>query len=134
MYSWNAFHLPHQAFSRLESAGMTEHMAQHGDAVKDVAFAVDDLEGIVQKAKEMGGQIVRDIWEETDQDGTVRFAIVQTVSSRNGITGIHIVANWNSARSKNLIHFHSMVTRRTRLLNEETTGNLPSGLPCVSYR
>ncbi|GAU98781.1 hypothetical protein RvY_09880 [Ramazzottius varieornatus] len=57
---------------------MTEHMAQHGDAVKDVAFAVDDLDGIVQKAKEMGGQIVRDIWEETDQDGTVRFAIVQT--------------------------------------------------------
>ena len=58
---------------------MTEHMVRHGDAVKDVAFAVDDMQGIVQKAKEMGGHVIRDIWEETDEDGTVRFAIIQTV-------------------------------------------------------
>jgi hypothetical protein len=33
-----------------------------------------------QEAKERGAKIVRDIWEESDEAGTVRFARVQTVS------------------------------------------------------
>jgi hypothetical protein len=34
-----------------------------------------------QRAKERGAKIVKDIWEESDEAGTVRFARVQTVSS-----------------------------------------------------
>lgn len=55
-----------------------QHLVSHGDGVKDVAFEVEELDVIVKGAKERGGKIVRDIWEETDESGTVRFAIVQT--------------------------------------------------------
>ena len=34
-------------------------MVCHGDGVKDVAFAVQDLEGIVKKAKERGAKVVK---------------------------------------------------------------------------
>lgn len=58
-----------------------DHLVKHGDGVKDVAFAVEDLDVIVQKARERGAKIVRDTWEESDDDGKVRFAVVQTVST-----------------------------------------------------
>ncbi|CAG2061369.1 unnamed protein product, partial [Timema podura] len=59
-----------------------DHLVQHGDGVKDVSFAVEDLDSILQKAKERGAKVLRDIWEESDEDGTVRFAKVQTVSEK----------------------------------------------------
>jgi len=55
-----------------------DHLSKHGDAVKDVAFQVDHLDAILKRAKERGATVVRDIWEETDGDGTVRYATVQT--------------------------------------------------------
>ena len=55
-----------------------QHLITHGDGVKDVAFEVEDLDVIVKYAKERGGKILRDIWEETDDQGTVRFALIQT--------------------------------------------------------
>jgi hypothetical protein len=33
-----------------------------------------------QRAKEHGAKIIQDIWEESDENGAVRFARVQTVS------------------------------------------------------
>ncbi|KAK2723246.1 hypothetical protein QYM36_001798, partial [Artemia franciscana] len=57
---------------------MGTHLVKHGDGVKDIAFTVEDLDAIVAVAKERGATIVRDIWEETDESGTVRFATVQT--------------------------------------------------------
>ncbi|KAF6031295.1 hypothetical protein EB796_010383 [Bugula neritina] len=57
---------------------MCEHLTKHGDGVKDVAFSVEDLDGVVKVAKERGARIVKDIWEEKDENGTVRFATVQT--------------------------------------------------------
>ncbi|XP_049523333.1 4-hydroxyphenylpyruvate dioxygenase isoform X1 [Dermacentor silvarum] len=57
---------------------MGPHLVKHGDGVKDIAFSVEDLDTIVKRAKERGAEIVRDIWEETDECGTVRFATVQT--------------------------------------------------------
>ena len=79
---------------------MGAHLVKHGDGVKDVAFSVEDLDAIVkvdpsehsmqlidkfihsilQLARERGATIVRDIWEEEDEFGSVRFAMVQTVS------------------------------------------------------
>ena len=38
---------------------MGSHLVRHGDGVKDVAFAVQDLEGIVKKAKERGAKVVK---------------------------------------------------------------------------
>lgn len=72
---------------------------KHGDGVKDIAFAVEDLDRIIlvsvrivvtyvsylfyfyhQRAAQKGAKIVRDIWEEKDEHGVVRFAKIQTVS------------------------------------------------------
>jgi len=61
-----------------ESTIMGPHLVKHGDGVKDVAFTVEDLDGIVQKAREKGAKIVKEIWSESDEGGTVRFATVQT--------------------------------------------------------
>ncbi|XP_071946372.1 4-hydroxyphenylpyruvate dioxygenase-like [Antedon mediterranea] len=57
---------------------MGRHLVRHGDGVKDVAFTVEDLDSIVEKARERGAKIVREIWKEQDDDGIVRFAKVQT--------------------------------------------------------
>jgi len=57
---------------------MGAHLVRHGDGVKDVAFTVEDIEGIMQKCKEKGVTIVKDVWEEEDEGGKVRFATVQT--------------------------------------------------------
>ncbi|GAB0098669.1 4-hydroxyphenylpyruvate dioxygenase [Sergentomyia squamirostris] len=57
---------------------MGEHLIQHGDGTRDIAFEVDDLNVIVQRAKQRGAKLVRDIWEESDEFGTVRFAVVHT--------------------------------------------------------
>ncbi|CAH0553146.1 unnamed protein product [Brassicogethes aeneus] len=54
------------------------YLAKHGDEIKDVAFAVDNLENIVNTAKARGAKVVKNIWEESDDDGTVRLAIIQT--------------------------------------------------------
>lgn len=35
---------------------------------------------IVKRARERGAKVLKDIWEETDEFGTARFAILQTVS------------------------------------------------------
>lgn len=57
-----------------------EHLTKHGDGVKDISFEVEDLDFIVKRAKERGAIVLRDIWEESDEFGTVRFATLQTVT------------------------------------------------------
>lgn len=60
------------------NAEMGQHLVTHGDGVKDIAFNVEDLDGIMKMAKQRGAKIVKDIWEEQDESGKVRFAVVQT--------------------------------------------------------
>lgn len=45
---------------------MGAHLTHHGDGVKDVAFSVEDLDGIIEKAKQRGVKVVREIWTEWD--------------------------------------------------------------------
>ncbi|GFO01193.1 4-hydroxyphenylpyruvate dioxygenase [Plakobranchus ocellatus] len=59
-------------------AEMGRHLTRHGDGVKDIAFQVEDLDGILKKAKSRGAVIVRNAWEESDEHGSVRMAVVQT--------------------------------------------------------
>jgi hypothetical protein len=60
----------------------------------------------------MGGHIIRDIWTESDQDGTVRFATIQTVS---------FTCKFDLITSSKLLKFHccSMVIRLTHWLKEQ---------------
>jgi len=57
---------------------MCDHQAAHGDGVKDVAFNVEDIEAVMEHAKQKGVTIVKEIYEESDEFGTVKFAVVQT--------------------------------------------------------
>lgn len=50
---------------------MGSHLTLHGDGVKDVAFTVQNLEGIMERAKQRGVKVVKDIWEESDENGKV---------------------------------------------------------------
>lgn len=61
-----------------DNGELGQHLVRHGDGVKDIAFTVEDLDSIFQRAKDRGAKIVEDIWEESDENGTVRFARVQT--------------------------------------------------------
>lgn len=55
-----------------------QHITKHGDGVKDIAFAVEDLDAIVERAKQQGAKVVKDVWEESDANGVVRMATLQT--------------------------------------------------------
>lgn len=63
----------------LDNFEFGSHLIKHGDGVKDISFSVEDLDVIVNRARERGAKIVRDIWEEKDENGTARFATIQTV-------------------------------------------------------
>ena len=56
-----------------------DHLVQHGDGVKDVAFEVDDVASVTEFAKKNGAKIVQDVTEESDEHGTIRYSSVQTV-------------------------------------------------------
>jgi 4-hydroxyphenylpyruvate dioxygenase len=60
------------------------HLVRHGDGVKDVAFSVNDLQSVVEKARAHGATIVKEIWSESDDQGTVHMACVQTVDMSYG--------------------------------------------------
>lgn len=62
------------------NAEVSSLLEKHGDHVKDIAFSVYDLDSIVARAVEQGAKIVKNIWEEKDENGTVRMATLQTVS------------------------------------------------------
>lgn len=53
-------------------------LSKHGDAVKDIAFEVEDLDAIFKRAVAQGATVVREPYDETDVDGTVRQATIRT--------------------------------------------------------
>ncbi|KND00084.1 4-hydroxyphenylpyruvate dioxygenase [Spizellomyces punctatus DAOM BR117] len=57
---------------------LSDFHSVHGDAVKNVAFAVDDCRTIYKKAVERGAKSIREPWEETDENGTVVMATIAT--------------------------------------------------------
>lgn len=57
---------------------MGSHLIQHGDGVKDVAFQVEDLEGIMKRAIEQGAKVIKQITEESDDNGIIRYATIKT--------------------------------------------------------
>jgi len=54
------------------------HIRAHGDAIHDIAFAVDDAEGVFNKAVARGAIIVKEPEVLTDEFGTVVLASVKT--------------------------------------------------------
>ncbi|KAG7308817.1 hypothetical protein JYU34_006052 [Plutella xylostella] len=59
---------------------ISEDLSAHGDFVKDVSFAVEALDALVAVAEAGGARVLKGVTEEADEDGVVRFAVLQTVS------------------------------------------------------
>ncbi|KAF8977999.1 hypothetical protein BGZ46_006948 [Entomortierella lignicola] len=75
----------------------SDHLALHGDGVKDVAFTVDDVHSIYNRAIEKGAKSIRAPYEEKDEHGSVLMATIATYGDtehtfvqRNGYKGIFL--------------------------------------------
>ncbi|AEO71395.1 63557be7-636e-412a-b323-18c43326067f [Thermothielavioides terrestris] len=74
---------------------MHEHLERHGDAVKDVAFEVDNVDGVYEKAVAGGAEAVQPPMTTGDKEhGHVRTAVIRTYGdtthtliSRQGFRG-----------------------------------------------
>ncbi|PKS12139.1 hypothetical protein jhhlp_001437 [Lomentospora prolificans] len=76
-------HLPEDESISAEEAELLNeihnHLEKHGDAVKDVAFEVDNVEGVYQKAVEQGASAVRaPKVTQHGEDGEVTTAVIRT--------------------------------------------------------
>ncbi|KAI8355024.1 4-hydroxyphenylpyruvic acid dioxgenase [Mortierella sp. GBAus27b] len=56
----------------------SDHLALHGDGVRDVAFTVDDVHSIYKRAIEKGAKSIRAPFEEKDEHGSVWMATIAT--------------------------------------------------------
>ncbi|KAF9383142.1 hypothetical protein BGX21_001638, partial [Mortierella sp. AD011] len=75
----------------------SDHLALHGDGVKDVAFTVDDVHSIYNRAVEKGAKSIRAPYEEKDEHGSVWMATIATYGDtehtfvqRNGYKGLFL--------------------------------------------
>jgi 4-hydroxyphenylpyruvate dioxygenase len=57
---------------------VADHVRRHGDGVKDVAFATDDVDGAFAAAVGRGAVAVREPADDTDEHGTIRHAAIAT--------------------------------------------------------
>uniref|UniRef100_A0A0K0DII7 4-hydroxyphenylpyruvate dioxygenase n=1 Tax=Angiostrongylus cantonensis TaxID=6313 RepID=A0A0K0DII7_ANGCA len=55
-----------------------DHLVRHGDGVKDICFEVDDVVSILEHAKKAGAVVVKDVTEESDENGSIKYAVVKT--------------------------------------------------------
>ena len=57
---------------------LQEHLEMHGDAVKDVAFEVDDVRGLFSEAVRNGAKVIKQPYELSDESGKVLCATIAT--------------------------------------------------------
>lgn len=63
---------------RAELRRIHGHLAEHGDAVHDVAFEVDDLDAVYDAALSNGAKVVFEPQTTSDDDGVVKTACIRT--------------------------------------------------------
>ncbi|MEY2456557.1 MAG: 4-hydroxyphenylpyruvate dioxygenase, partial [Acidimicrobiaceae bacterium] len=57
---------------------VAEHVRQHGDGVRDIAFIVDDVDRALAAALARGATSVREPRDDVDDNGTIRHAAIAT--------------------------------------------------------
>ncbi|KAF7914474.1 uncharacterized protein EAF01_000880 [Botrytis porri] len=84
-----------------------EHLEKHGDAVKDVAFEVDDVASVYYNAVKQGAVGVQKPIKGKDEDGDVTTAIIRTYGdtthtliSRNNYRGVFLTGYRATPASK----------------------------------
>lgn len=60
------------------SSEMSKHLGRHGDGVRDVSFSVDDARKCFEMATSNGAKVIKEPWEEADEEGKVVMASVST--------------------------------------------------------
>jgi 4-hydroxyphenylpyruvate dioxygenase len=70
-----------------------EHIKQHGDGVRDIAFYVEDADHAFNEAVKLGATPVTEPHDRTDEDGTVRHAAIATYGDT-----IHSFFSYNDGR------------------------------------
>eukprot|EP00002_Diphylleia_rotans_P005038 TRINITY_DN1402_c0_g1_i1.p2 TRINITY_DN1402_c0_g1~~TRINITY_DN1402_c0_g1_i1.p2 ORF type:complete len:381 (-),score=102.40 TRINITY_DN1402_c0_g1_i1:332-1474(-) len=80
-----------------ENKEFGQHLEKHGDGVRDVAFRVDDVRGIYEKAISRGAKSISAPQDLTDENGTVTIATIatygdthHTLVNRDNYTGIFL--------------------------------------------
>ncbi|HEV2361827.1 MAG TPA: 4-hydroxyphenylpyruvate dioxygenase [Acidimicrobiales bacterium] len=75
---------------------IAEHIAKHGDGVKDISLLVRDAEAAYELAVSRGATGVREPWTEEDADGVLQQATIATYGdtvhtfvSREGYSGLY---------------------------------------------
>ncbi|KAI9208015.1 Glyoxalase/Bleomycin resistance protein/Dihydroxybiphenyl dioxygenase [Polychytrium aggregatum] len=108
---------------------INDFLSKHGDAVKDIAFTVDDARGIYKKAIERGAKSIRAPYEISDKDGTVVLATVATYGDvehtfvqRNAYTG-PFLPNFAAPISRDPINGFLPATNLLRV--DHVVGNQP---------
>jgi 4-hydroxyphenylpyruvate dioxygenase len=71
-----------------------EHIKQHGDGVRDIAFYVEDADHAFNEAVKRGARAVIEPHDMTDNDGTVRHAAIATYGDT-----IHSLYSYNSPKN-----------------------------------
>src|SRR6266700_130196 len=76
---------------------VADHHRRHGDGVVDVALEVPDVDRCVDHARAAGARVVTEPHDVTDEDGTVRVAVlaaygdtVHTLVDRSGYRGVYL--------------------------------------------
>ena len=72
----NPANLPDTCPEKHLAKEIAAHVAKHGDAVKDVALEVDDIETVFERAVANGATIVNSLKTMSDKNGTVTFGVI----------------------------------------------------------
>lgn len=73
-----------------------EHIKQHGDGVRDIAFLVEDADHAFNEAVKRGGTAVTEPHDWSDENGTVRHAAIATYGDT-----IHSFISYNNNNGHN---------------------------------
>lgn len=90
----------------LGTSEIARHVAAHGDGVRVIALSVPDAEHAYRYAVQHGARGVREPWEESDGDGSVRMATIATYGEtlhtfveRDGYAG-HFLPGYTAAEGE----------------------------------
>ncbi|KAF5092517.1 hypothetical protein D0Z00_004549 [Geotrichum galactomycetum] len=72
----NPANLPETCPEKHLAEEIAAHVAKHGDAVKDVALEVDDIETVFERAIANGARIVKSLKTMSDKNGAVTFGVI----------------------------------------------------------
>ncbi len=79
-----------------------EHIKQHGDGVRDIAFYVENADHAFNEAVKRGAKGIVEPHDITDENGTVRHAAIATYGDT-----IHSFLSYNSVRSAHVSEGHA---------------------------